>query len=250
VDCVYHLAALPSVAGSIVCPAESNEVNLGATVRLLEVCRESRNVKRVVFASSSAVYGDGPEAIKSEDLAPRPLSPYALQKLTCESYGKLFGQLFDLSVVSLRFFNVYGPRQSCDSPYSGVIARFCSACCFGQDPVVFGDGRQTRDFTYVDDVVSGLILAGRSKSELVSGKVFNIATGVSVSLLDLLGAIESAAGWQTAPVFKPARVGDILRSCADVSLAKDRLGFSAKTSLTSGMAETVRWYRSEASKRT
>lgn len=242
VDHVFHLAALPSVAGSVANPSKSNEVNLDATVRLLESCRESGIIKRVVFASSSAVYGDGPEPVKSEGLIPMPLSPYALQKLTCEEYGKLFGRLFGLSVVSLRFFNVYGPRQSCDSPYSGVIARFCASARDGLQPVIFGDGKQTRDYTYVDDVVVALIMAATAENSVVSGAVINIATGCSVSLMEVLEAVARTIDRRFDPVFKDPRVGDIMRSCADVSLAKNRLGYAAKTDLISGIAKTMEWY--------
>ena len=180
-DWVFHEAALPSVPRSVAEPLSSNSQNLDASLQLLVLARDAK-VKRFLFASSSAIYGDSDAPSKQEQLPPNPLSPYALQKYGSEKYGQLFHQLYGLPTVSLRYFNVFGPRQAFDSPYSGVIAKFCTCMLAGQAPVIFGDGLQSRDFTYIENVVQANLLAVEAPAEKVAGRVFNIAGGQSISL--------------------------------------------------------------------
>lgn len=239
---VFHHAAAASVPDSVARPEETNAANLTAVLQMLVLAREC-GVRRFVFASSSAVYGDDPAEVKREDLGPRPISPYGLQKYAAERYAQLFHQLHGLETVSLRYFNVFGPRQSFDSPYSGVIARFCTRMLAGERPIVFGDGLQCRDFVYIDNVVRANLLAAERPSEQVAGRVFNIASGNSSTLLDLAAALNRLTGQKLEPEFRPARSGDVRYSRAGISLARERLGYEPAVSFEEGLARTLEFYR-------
>ena len=246
-DCVFHEAAMPSVPRSVELPVASNAHNLDGSLRLLVASRDAR-VKRFLFASSSAIYGDVDVAAKHEGLPPNPLSPYALQKYAAEKYGQLFHQLYGLETVGLRYFNVFGPRQAFDSPYSGVIAKFCSGMLRGEAPTVFGDGLQSRDFTYIDNVVSGNLLAAEAPAAQVAGKVFNLAGGQSISLLQLVADLNRLTG-QNLPVnFAPPRAGDVRSSLADISAAQAAFGYAYKVAWPEGLRRTLDFYRAEAGK--
>ncbi len=241
-DWVFHEAAMPSVPRSVAQPLESNTQNLDATLRLLVLARDA-GVKRFLFASSSAIYGNADAPAKHERLPPAPLSPYALQKYAAEKYGQLFHELYGLPAVSLRYFNVFGPRQAFDSPYSGVIAKFCTGLLAGEAPVIYGDGLQARDFTYVENVVSANLLAAEAPVEKVAGKVFNVAGGQSITLLDLLDELNRLTGQSLKPRFEPARAGDVRSSRADIAAAQSALGYQCRTSWREGLQKTLDFYR-------
>jgi UDP-glucose 4-epimerase len=244
-DWIFHEAALPSVPRSVEQPLESNTQNLDATLQLLVAARDA-GVKRFVFASSSAIYGESAEPAKRETLPPNPLSPYALQKYASEKYGQLFHQLYGLETVALRYFNAFGPRQAFDSPYSGVIARFCTTMLAGMAPTIFGDGKQSRDFIYIDNVVRANLLAAEAPAEKAAGKVFNIAGGRSVSLLQLLDEINRLTGQTLKPNFEPARLGDVRLSMADIATARTDLAFEPETTWQQGLERTLEFYRLRA----
>ncbi|HZV35442.1 MAG TPA: SDR family oxidoreductase [Verrucomicrobiae bacterium] len=239
-DWMFHEAAMPSVPVSVAEPVKTNTQNLDATLRLLVLARDS-GVKRFLFASSSAIYGDNDAAAKNERLPPQPLSPYALQKYTAERYGQLFHQLYGLPAVSLRYFNVFGPRQAFDSPYSGVIAKFCTGMLAGKAPVIYGDGLQSRDFTYIENVVQANLLAAEAPN--AAGKVFNIAGGQSISLLQLVEELNRLTGQSLKPRFEQARAGDVRSSLADISAAERELGYRCKISWQEGLQRTLEFYR-------
>lgn len=242
-DWVFHEAAMPSVPRSVAEPIESNTQNLDAALRLLVLARDA-GVKRFMFASSSAIYGDADVAAKHEQLPPAPLSPYALQKYAAEKYGQLFHSLYGLPTVSLRYFNVFGPRQAFDSPYSGVIAKFCTGLLAGQAPLIYGDGLQSRDFTFIENVVQANLLAAEAPAEKVAGKVFNIAGGQSISLLDLVAELNRLTGQSLKPRFEPARTGDVRSSRADITAAQRALGYQCQVSWQEGLQKTLDFYRS------
>jgi UDP-glucose 4-epimerase len=244
-DWVFHEAALVSVPRSVEQPVESHRRNVLGTLELLVAAREAR-VRRFVFASSCAVYGENPEPFKHEGLPPQPLSPYALQKLTGEAYLRQFHTLFGLETVSLRYFNVFGPRQAADSPYAGVIARFCDAFLTGQPPCILGDGGQSRDFVYVANVVAANLAAAERPAATVAGRVFNIGTGRSLTLLELVAELQRQTGLALAPRFGPARAGDIRHSCPDIRAAEEGLGYRVETDWQEGLARTLEFYRSGA----
>ncbi|MDB6021241.1 MAG: NAD-dependent epimerase/dehydratase, partial [Pedosphaera sp.] len=223
-DWVFHEAAMPSVPVSVAEPIKTNTQNLDATLRLLVLARDA-GVKRFLFASSSAIYGDTDVPAKHEQLPPQPLSPYALQKYGAEKYGQLFHQLYGLPTVSLRYFNVFGPRQAFNSPYSGVIAKFCTGMLAGRAPAIYGDGLQSRDFTYIENVVQANLQAAEASG--VAGKVFNVAAGQSISLLQLVTELNRLTGQSLQPKFEPTRVGDVRSSLADISAAERELGYRA-----------------------
>jgi UDP-glucose 4-epimerase len=241
-DWVFHLAAMPSVPRSIQIPWETNATNLDATLQLLLAARDA-GVSRFVFASSSAIYGDTEVPVKREDLPPNPLSPYALQKYAGERYCQLFSSLYGMPTVALRYFNVFGPRQSFSSPYSGVIARFCSAFLEGEAPVIFGDGSQSRDFTFIRNVIDANLSAASAPAASVAGKVFNVACGDSISLLDLVTELGRLTGRALKPVFHPARPGDVKHSRADITEARSAFGFSPSVDWRLGLERTLEWYR-------
>lgn len=244
-DWVFHEAALVSVPQSVAQPLASHRDNLTGTLEVLAAAREA-GVKRLVFASSSAIYGDSAAPVKQETQPPLPLTPYALQKYAAERYSQLFHSLYGLETVSLRYFNVFGPRQAFDSPYSGVIAKFCTAFLAGERPRVFGDGLQARDFVTVADVVAANLAAAERPAERVAGRVFNIGTGASVTLLDLIAELQRLTGRKLEPQFEPARPGDVRFSRADVSAAERELGFRATVSWQAGLAATLQFYRAPA----
>ena len=238
-DVVIHLAAIASVPRSVSDPMASHRANVDATLQVLIAARDA-GVSRLVFAGSSAVYGDAPELPKREDHRPRPLSPYALHKLIGEQYCEVFTRLYGLPTVTTRFFNVYGPRQDPGSPYSGVISLFIDAALEGRRPTVYGDGEQTRDFTYVEDVVAGVLRCCEAPE--VSGAIMNLATGSRVSLLEVLDTLADLTDRAIDPIFMPPRDGDIRDSQADISLARARLGFDPKVSFREGLRRTVTWF--------
>jgi UDP-glucose 4-epimerase len=232
VEVIFHLAAIPSVTRSITDPVATSDVNLGGTLRVLESAR-SAGVRRVVFASSASVYGDAGMIPVCEATPTDPRSPYALQKLASEIYCRQYAELHGLETVALRFFNVFGPRQDPSSEYSGVIARFAEACRQGRAPVVYGDGKQTRDFVFVGDVVRASVRAAEVGG--AAGAVLNVATGRPTTILDLLDAVRECTGTRVEPRFESAREGDIRFSRADVSRAQEVLGFEAEVDLGAGM---------------
>jgi len=241
-DYVLHQAAIPSVPRSVDDPITSNRANISATLNVLVAARDAK-VKRVVYAGSSSAYGNTPTLPKQEDMPTRPLSPYALQKLVSEQYMRMFTDLYGLQTVTTRYFNVFGPRQDPGSPYSGVISLFTRALLENRSPTIYGDGEQTRDFTYIANVVDGVL---RACTADVSGQVLNLATGSRISLNELYRVLQQVTG-RTAvnPSYGPARVGDVRDSQADISKARQLLGYEPLVSLEEGLRHTVDWYRSE-----
>lgn len=246
VDFVLHQAAIPSVPRSVEDPAGSHRANVDATLQVLIAARDA-GVKRLVFAGSSSVYGNSAVLPKREDMRPAPLSPYALQKHVGEQYCQLFTSLYGLETVVTRYFNVFGPRQSPDSPYSGVIARFIDAFSEGRSPTVHGDGRQTRDFTYVADVVAGVLRCCDAPG--VAGEAINVAAGGRVSLLEVVRALQQITGRQIEPAFAAPRTGDVRDSQADIFKARKLLGFEPTVPFDEGLRRTVAWYHSRSAGR-
>ena len=240
-DGIFHQAAIASVPASVRDPVGTHEVNCTGTVQVLEAARKT-GTKSVVMASSAAVYGDAPALPKTESMVPEPKSPYAIHKCTGEYYGQVYASLYGLKTVSLRYFNVYGPRQNPSSPYSGVISRFASDALQGNPLTIFGDGTQTRDFVYVADVVNANIRAMESDAQ----GVFNIGTGLETDLLTLGEMIQSCTGNSPAVTFEPAREGDILHSCADIAKAESAFGFVPEYSLQKGLEETLMWIKEDS----
>lgn len=240
-DVVVHQAAIASVPQSIAEPRPSHDANINATFNVLIAAREA-GVRRVVYAASSSAYGDSPVLPKVEDMPVDPLSPYALQKFVGEEYCRLFTRIYGLETVAIRYFNVFGPRQHPSSPYSGVLSLFIKCALSGTAPTIYGDGEQTRDFTFVDDVVDGVLRAVDAPS--AAGEVFNVATGVSVSLNQAWATLESILGPLQPPVFAPARAGDVYASEADISKAERLLGFRPRVTFDEGLRRTVDWARS------
>jgi UDP-glucose 4-epimerase len=240
-DAVFHLAALPSVARSVEDPLGTDRVNVRGTLNALLAARNAR-VRRFVFASSSSVYGSRREPPMREEAELDPDSPYGASKAAGELYSRTFARVYGTPTVNLRFFNVFGPRQRGDSPYSGVIARFAKALLDGVPPVLEGDGLQTRDFTYVEDVVRAALLA--AGKDLAPGTVLNVARGGEVSVRDVLQTLRELTGSTVETVQAPRRVGDIRRSRASVERARALLGFEPRVSLREGLEQTLEWYRS------
>jgi len=240
VDIVLHQAAIPSVPRSVKNPAESHRANVDGMLNILIAARDA-GVSRVVFAGSSSVYGDQPTLPKREDMPTKPMTPYALQKLVSEQYGQMFTRLYGLEVVTTRYFNVFGPRQDPGSPYSGVISLFIKALIEGTRPVIYGDGGQTRDFTYVTNVVDGVLRAAETPG--VGGEVFNIATGGRVSLNQLLEVLKKIIGSDVQPIYQDARQGDVRDSQADIEKAGRLLGYRPAATLEDGLRETVAWFK-------
>lgn len=244
IDFVLHQAAIPSVPRSIENPIESNENNISGTLNTLIAARDN-GVKRLVFASSSSVYGDTPVLPKQEDMLPALLSPYALNKLTGEYYCKIFASVYGLETISLRYFNVFGPRQNPKSEYAAVIPKFITAFLGDGNPVIFGDGEQTRDFTFVDNVVAANLKAtevGRTQ-----GDVVNIATGYRVSLNQLMTVLKKITGIQKKAEYQDVRIGDVKHSLADISRAQNILGYDPAVSFEDGLRQTYDWFRSISS---
>jgi nucleoside-diphosphate-sugar epimerase len=243
VDFVLHQAALPSVPRSIQDPAAAHRANVDATVQVLVAARDA-GVKRVVFAGSSSVYGNTPTLPKREDMRPSPLSPYALQKLVSEQYCQMFTSLYGLETVTTRYFNVFGPRQRPDSPYSGVISLFISAFSEGRQPTIHGDGRQTRDFTFVGDVVRGVLRCCEAPN--VAGEVMNLSVGGRISLLEVIHTLQTIYGKNIEPILGPEREGDVRDSQGDIYKARHLLGFEPSVPFEDGLRQTVAWYEENA----
>jgi UDP-glucose 4-epimerase len=240
IEVVFHEAAVPSVARSVSEPQLSHRANATATLTMLDAARVA-GVRRFIYAGSSSVYGESRELPKREDMAPAPLSPYAVGKLVGEHYLRVFAGLYGMETLTLRYFNVFGPRQDPGSPYSGVISLFTTMLLAGKTPVIYGDGRQTRDFTYVANVVDGNLRALRAKG--LSGQAVNLATGRSISLRELLQALGRETGRPARARHLPPRPGDIRHSLANVRLARKLLGYSAGVDFETGLRRTVAWYR-------
>ena len=240
IDYVLHQAAIPSVPRSIDDPITSNRANIDASLNILVAARDA-GVKRLVYAGSSSAYGNAATLPKVETMATSPLSPYALQKLVAEQYCQMFTRLYGLQTVTIRYFNVFGPRQDPSSPYSGVISVFISALCDGRRPTIYGDGEHTRDFTYVANVVDGVLRA--CTADNASGEVINVATGGRISLNTLFTNVRDLVGAKVEPIYADPRAGDVKDSQADISKARRILGYQPSVSFEDGLAKTVEWYR-------
>ena len=241
VDYVLHQAAIPSVPRSVEDPITSNRANIDASLNVLVAARDAK-VRRVVYAGSSSAYGNTPTLPKIETMPTAPLSPYALQKLVAEQYCRMFTELYGLETVTIRYFNVFGPRQDPSSPYSGVISLFIRALSEGRRPTIYGDGGQTRDFTYVANVVDGVLRACQAPG--AGGEVINVATGGRVSLNQLFDALRRLTGATVEPTYAETRAGDVRDSQADITKARRILGYEPSVSLEQGLANTVAWFRS------
>ncbi len=244
IDYVLHQAAIPSVPRSINDPITSNRSNITASLNVLVAARDA-GVKRLVYAGSSSAYGDTPTLPKREDMAASPLSPYALQKLVAEQYCQMFTELYGFETVTIRYFNVFGPRQDPGSPYSGVISLFATALIAGRRPIIYGDGGQTRDFTYIANVVDGVLRACEAPN--VAGHVINVATGRRISLNELLQVMNRIVGTTLEPVYREARSGDVRDSQADIAKAQALLGYEPTIDLEEGLQHTLDWCRSQPS---
>jgi nucleoside-diphosphate-sugar epimerase len=235
IDFVLHQAALPSIPRSIKDPITTNEVNVSGTLNVLEAARDA-GVERVVYASSSSIYGDSESMSKIENLPPRPLSPYAVSKLAGEKYCYVFHGIYGLKTISLRYFNVFGPRQDPNSQYAAVIPKFLRDMRDGKQPEVYGDGEQSRDFTHVENVVHANLLACEERAAALSGEVFNIACGKRVTINQVVGHINRSLGKNIQPIYTDARAGDLKHSLADIGKASRSLGYAAKTDFEEGLA--------------
>jgi UDP-glucose 4-epimerase len=244
-DYVIHLAARTSVPRSVKDPLETNRVNVEGTLNVLLAARDTK-VKRIVLAASSSAYGETPTLPKVETMPPEPISPYGVSKYVTELYAQAFGRVYGLQNVSLRYFNVFGPRQDPSSPYSGVLSRFCTAFLMGSEPVVFGDGEQTRDFTYIDNVVQATLKA--CEAPAASGKVINVGTGIRISLNQTLELLRQISGSRLEAKHEPAREGDIRDSQADIMLSRDLLGYEPTVNFAEGLRRTFAWYQGAAAK--
>jgi UDP-glucose 4-epimerase len=242
VDYVLHQAAIPSVPKSVLDPLASNRANLDGTVNVLVAARDAK-VKRVVFAASSSVYGETPTLPKRESMTPDPISPYAVAKLASEHYLISFYRCYQLETVALRYFNIFGPRQDPSSPYSGVLAKFITIMLRGEQPAIYGDGEQSRDFTYIDNAVEANLLACKAPAAQAAGQVFNVATGRRVSLNETFKLLQPLTSYSGQPKYEAERGGDIKHSLADISKAEAALGYKPKVDFEEGLRRTVEWYR-------
>jgi len=240
-DYVLHQAAIPSVPKSVLDPLGSNRANVDGTVNLLVAARDAK-VKRVVYAASSSAYGDTPTLPKHEGMTPNPISPYAVAKLASEHYMTSFYRCYGLETVSLRYFNIFGPRQDPSSPYSGVLAKFITQMLLGEQPTMFGDGEQSRDFTYIDNAVEANLLACIAPAAQAAGEMCNVATGRRVTLNETFRALQKLTGYSGEPKYGPERGGDIKHSLAVISKAEARLGYKTKVGFEEGLEKTVAWY--------
>jgi nucleoside-diphosphate-sugar epimerase len=240
---VLHQAAIPSVPRSVKDPITSNRANIDATLNVLVAARDA-GVKRLVFAGSSSEYGNAPTLPKHEEMPPNPLSPYALQKSMCTQYCQMFTHLYGFETVVIRYFNVFGPRQDPGSPYSGVISLFATALIEGRQPLIYGDGEQTRDFTYVANVVDGVLRA--CSAPKAPGEVINVACGTRISLNELLRVMNTVVGTHLQAIYKDERAGDVRDSQADISKAKAILGYTPLVALEEGLRHTLAWCRTES----
>jgi UDP-glucose 4-epimerase len=244
IEIAFHEAALPSVPRSVIDPVGSNRACVDATVNLLWAAKQA-GVRRVVYAGSSSAYGDTPTLPKREDMLPNPISPYAVAKLTGEYYMRSFHRVYGLETVSLRYFNVFGPYQDPASQYSGVLAVFCRKMLAGEEPTIYGDGETSRDFTYIQNTVEANLLAAAAPAELVAGRVMNVATGVRVTLNEAVKVLREITGYAGPVRYAPERAGDIKHSLADISLARELLGYEPSVSFREGLEGTVEWYREQ-----
>lgn len=244
-DFVIHLAARTSVPRSVKDPIDTNRINVDGTLNVLVAARDNK-VKRVVYAGSSSAYGDTPTLPKSEAMQPVPISPYGVAKYAGELYAQAFGRCYGLENVSLRYFNIFGQRQDPDSPYSGVLSRFAAALLDDTQPVIYGDGEQTRDFTFVENAVQANLLACEASS--ASGKVYNIGTGLSISLNQTLELLRGISGKKLQARYDPPRDGDIRDSLADIQRAKEELGYEPTVLFAEGLRRTFEWYQSNQAK--
>ncbi len=247
VDFVLHQAALASVPRSVKDPLSSHESNINGTLNVLLAARDAK-VKRVVYAASSSAYGDQPTQPKHEEMIPQPLSPYAVQKLTCEYYIQAFCKVYGMEGVCLRYFNIFGPRQAADSPYSGVIAHFIHKMMAGETPTINGDGSTSRDFTFVANAVNANLLACVAPKEVANGRVFNVGTGRSQTLNDLYAALAGILGFKAQPNYGPTRAGDVQHSLASIERAGRELGYEPQADFRKGLEATVAWYLQEKEK--
>lgn len=245
VEIVFHQAALASVPRSVADPAGTNVNCVDATLNLLIAAREA-GVRRFIYASSSSAYGDTPTLPKHEAMLPDPISPYAVAKLAGEHYTRAFARVYGLETVALRYFNVFGPYQDPTSHYSGVLAIFCRRMLAGEQPVIYGDGEQSRDFTYIDNVVHANLLAAAAPTEKVSGQMMNVATGMRIMLNETFEILCELTGYKGRPAHEPARAGDIRDSLADIRLAGELLGYQPLVDFREGLRRTVEWYRTGA----
>lgn len=243
VEVVFHDAALASVPRSVADPLSTNRNCIDATLNLLVAARTA-GVRRLVYAGSSSAYGDTPMLPKCEDMLPNPISPYAVAKLAGEQYMRAFSRVYGLETVTLRYFNVFGPFQDPSSQYSGVLAIFCRKMLAGEQPTIYGDGEQSRDFTYIDNVVEANLLAAAAPAEKVSGRVMNAATGSRTTLNRVFELLCDMTGYRGEPAFAEPRAGDIRDSLADISLARELLGYRPQVDFQKGLKRTVEWYKS------
>ncbi|HEX3435407.1 MAG TPA: SDR family oxidoreductase [Pseudacidobacterium sp.] len=245
VDYILHQGALPSVPRSVKDPRTSHTANINGTFNVLEGARAAR-VKRVVYAASSSAYGNQPGFPRKETMVPMPIAPYPVQKLAGELYMRSYWQVYGLETVCLRYFNIFGPRQVPDSPYSGVMAKFTLQMLRGEQPTIFGDGEQGRDFTYVENAVSANLLALEAPAEKVAGRVFNVACGERHTLNKTYKILAELTGFTKPPIYGPERTGDIQNSLANISAAREALGYEPFVTFEEGLRRTVEWYKQQA----
>jgi len=249
VDYIFHEAAIPSVPKSVLDPLGSNRANVDATVHLLIAARDAK-VRRVVYAASSSAYGDTPTLPKHEAMLPNPNSPYAVAKLAGEHYMTSFYRCYGLETVSLRYFNIFGPRQDPSSPYSGVLAKFITQMLNGEQPIIFGDGAQSRDFTYIQNAVDANLLAMKAPALQAAGQMFNVATGKRADLNQAFQLLKNVTGYRGEVKYAPARAGDVKHSLADLARAEKHLGYKPTVDFEEGLRRTVDWYRGQQSSTT
>lgn len=246
VDYVFHEAAIPSVPKSVKDPIGGNQANVTGTLNVLVAARDA-GVKRVLFAASSAAYGNTATLPKREDMSPSPISPYAVAKVAGELYMQCFYKVYGLETVCLRYFNIFGPRQDPNSQYSGVLAIFIRQMLSGETPTIFGDGETSRDFTYIDNAVEANLMACLAPSSDVAGKIFNVATGRRFTLNQTIEELKKITGYSGHIIYGPEREGDIKHSLADISAARKAFGYQPSVAFAEGLLRTVQWYREEAS---
>jgi UDP-glucose 4-epimerase len=249
VDYIFHEAAIPSVPKSVLDPLGSNRANIDGTVHLLIAARDAQ-VKRVVYAASSSAYGDTPTLPKHEAMLPNPNSPYAVAKLAGEYYMTSFYRCYGLETVSLRYFNIFGPRQDPSSPYSGVLAKFITQMLNGEQPTIFGDGAQSRDFTYIQNAVDANLLAIKAPASQAAGQIFNVATGKRADLNEAFQLLKKITGYAGDVKYAPSRSGDVKHSLADLSRTEKHLGYKPAIDFEEGLRRTVDWYREQQSSTT
>jgi nucleoside-diphosphate-sugar epimerase len=242
VELIFHEAAIPSVSRSVADPVASNRVNVGGTVQLLEAARRAGTVRKVVYAASSSAYGDTEVLPKVETMPAMPLSPYAVSKHTGEQYMAVFGRLFGFETLSLRYFNVFGPRQDPQSEYAAVIPRFVTKILQGESPTIFGDGETTRDFCFIENTVQANLRGAKART---AGEVVNVACGARVSLNQLVGLINELTGRDVKPVYGPGRVGDVKHSLADIGAAQRLIGYDPPYDLRAGLVKTIAYYQAQ-----